>query len=137
MWVTARLRCGCIAGTAAANSPSSLDSYASEASCFIESVWVRKAVRRNGIGTRLVEWLIENQLEAGIRDFYLWVLDGNTPAASMYRKMGFTPTGRPSGFGIPEFQLHRRAAASPRGSAASAAARHADYIRHGISYYVE
>lgn len=64
--------------------------------CFIESVWVDPSMRGRGIGERLVTYLMEQQRQAGIQDFYLWVFDNNEPAIGLYKRMEFKPTGRPS-----------------------------------------
>jgi ribosomal protein S18 acetylase RimI-like enzyme len=61
--------------------------------CFIESVWIAPSVRRRGLGTLLVKYLVEIQRSRGIQDFYLWVFDKNRPAIELYERLGFRPTG--------------------------------------------
>lgn len=96
---------GRVIATAAATPPGELDGYASpDAACFIQSVWVHADFRRRGIGTRLLGHLIRELSLVGIRDFYLWVKEGNIAAATMYEQMGFRVTGQPSGLGIAETQ---------------------------------
>jgi ribosomal protein S18 acetylase RimI-like enzyme len=95
-WAVAR-RGGKILGIAAAKPPGEMDaSYALQAeACFIESVWVAPCVRGNRVGERLVTYLIEQKRKAGVRKFYLWVFDRNTPAIQLYERMDFKPTGHP------------------------------------------
>ena len=61
---------------------------------FIESVWIAPSMRRNGVGKRLVSFIIEGGRKVGIKDFYLWVFDHNAPAIGLYQDMEFGPTGR-------------------------------------------
>jgi ribosomal protein S18 acetylase RimI-like enzyme len=86
-----------IVGIATAKSPDIMDVYARKGTaCFIESVWIAPCMRRNGVGNRLVTYLIEGERRAGIRQFYLWVFKENDSAKELYEKMKFKPTGRPS-----------------------------------------
>jgi GNAT superfamily N-acetyltransferase len=95
-----------ILGIAAVVPPSENDVYElQEKACFIESVWIHPDMRGHGVGERLVTYLIEHKRQAGIRKFYLWVLDRNTPALRLYDRMKFKPTGRHSKF--PESQFVR------------------------------
>jgi ribosomal protein S18 acetylase RimI-like enzyme len=90
-------RGGDILGVAAATPPSAVDRYASrDRARFIESVWIDPPTRGRGVGERLVTYLIEQQREAGIQDFYLWVFDHNATAIGLYERMEFKRTGRPS-----------------------------------------
>jgi L-amino acid N-acyltransferase YncA len=96
-WAVVQRR-GRVLGIAAAKLPKEVeDSYASRTHArFIESVWVDPGMRGQGVGERLVTYLIERQRQAGIQDFYLWVFDNNEPAIGLYKRMEFKPTGRPS-----------------------------------------
>jgi ribosomal protein S18 acetylase RimI-like enzyme len=96
-----------ILGIAAATSASEVDDYAlQQEACFIESVWIHPWMRGKGLGERLVTYLIEQQRKAaGTQKFYLWVLDYNTPAISLYERMDFKPTWRASK--LPEIQFLR------------------------------
>jgi ribosomal protein S18 acetylase RimI-like enzyme len=98
-----------VLGIAAAKPPGKIDSYASQGeACFIESVWISPNIRRQGIGERLVNYLIEQKRRDGIRQFYLWVFDQNTPAIELYENMEFKPTDNPSALpGVPEIQYLR------------------------------
>jgi ribosomal protein S18 acetylase RimI-like enzyme len=84
-----------ILGIAAAKPPSQVDDYAlQEPACFIESVWIDPDMRGNGVGERLLTYIIEQQRKARIQKFYLWVFDYNAPAIRLYDRMHFKPTGR-------------------------------------------
>jgi ribosomal protein S18 acetylase RimI-like enzyme len=102
-WVVAE-QGGKVVGLAAAKLPYGEDDweYADEASArFIESVWIDPHMRRHGLGSHLVSYLIEQQRvrDPRVQQFYLWVFFENIPAISLYEQMGFKPTGRSS---IPE-----------------------------------
>jgi N-acetylglutamate synthase-like GNAT family acetyltransferase len=94
-------------GIAAAKPPTDEDVYAVRGrACFIESVWIDPDSRNNGMGQRLVTYLIDQQRQVGIQEFYLWVLQCNGLAKSFYDyRMGFKETGRESEH--PETQLSR------------------------------
>jgi ribosomal protein S18 acetylase RimI-like enzyme len=93
-----------ILGIAAAKPPGKTDDNALPGrACFIESVWIHPDLRMQGVGQRLVTYLIEQQRQAGIQEFYLWVFDHNAPAIRLYDRMDFKPTGRPSE--LPETQF--------------------------------
>jgi ribosomal protein S18 acetylase RimI-like enzyme len=95
-WAVAE-RQGEILGIAAAKPPSEVDFYAfQEKACFIESVWIDPAIRGNGVGERLVTYLIEQMRLAGNHKFYLWVFDHNMAAIRLYKRMEFWQTNNPS-----------------------------------------
>jgi hypothetical protein len=60
----------------------------------IGSVWVEPAFRGNGLGTRLIHYLLEmeNRKNPQIRQFLLRVLDTNSHAKKMCEHPGFRPT---------------------------------------------
>ncbi len=53
---------------------------------------VRPAYRRRGIARRMVEWLIESALTAGIASVHLELRAGNQAARRFYRALGFSET---------------------------------------------
>ena len=53
---------------------------------------VRPAHRRRGIGRRLMEWLLESAVTAGIASVHLELRAGNEAARDFYRAMGFAET---------------------------------------------
>ena len=62
--------------------------------CEILRIAVGKPYRRNGIGEKLLVTAMKKASEAGARLFYLEVRESNQPAINLYRKLGFTETGR-------------------------------------------
>ena len=54
--------------------------------------------RRLGIGTRLIDTLIERLAEIGIRELFLEVAAGNDAARRLYRSLRFAETGRRRGY---------------------------------------
>jgi GNAT superfamily N-acetyltransferase len=58
------------------------------------SMWVHAAHRGRGIATRLLRTVLEWAAGDGAREVALWVADGNAPAAAVYRRAGFDPTGK-------------------------------------------
>ena len=59
----------------------------------ITNVAVRKDRRRQNIGTRLMEELIRQTSQAGVKKLFLEVRKGNEKAISLYKKMGFEKCG--------------------------------------------
>jgi len=59
---------------------------------------VRPEYRRKGIGKYLMEFLVEKSAEAGAKKIFLEVRPSNTPARSLYKKMGFVESGRRTGY---------------------------------------
>ncbi len=53
---------------------------------------VQPAQRRRGIGRRLVAWLLESALTAGIASVHLELRAGNEAARRFYRALGFSET---------------------------------------------
>ena len=59
----------------------------------VVSMWVAPGLRNRGVGRALLEAVITWAEETGGAQVALWVTCGNTPAESLYRSMGFVPTG--------------------------------------------
>jgi GNAT superfamily N-acetyltransferase len=57
------------------------------------SMWIDPAVRRTGIGQRLVGAVVEWAADTGASSVGLWVTRGNSPAQLLYESMGFRETG--------------------------------------------
>jgi len=53
---------------------------------------VRPTHRRQGIGRRLLEWLVDSALTAGIASIHLELRASNEAARAFYNAMGFTET---------------------------------------------
>lgn len=68
----------------------------------IHNVMVAPAYRGQGIATRMLETLLEEGRNQGIRDFTLEVRVSNTPAIRVYEKLGFVSEGiRPKFYELP------------------------------------
>jgi ribosomal protein S18 acetylase RimI-like enzyme len=136
-----------VVGLAAAKLPRAEDDwgYADEASArFIESVWIDPSVRRQGLGGRLVKYLIERERakNSEVNQFYLWVFEDNGPAISLYEQIGFKPTGRasiPAGRVDPEVQyrlLFDSGELEEDELMENKMARAMDWVNYGLRYRV-
>jgi ribosomal protein S18 acetylase RimI-like enzyme len=85
-----------VVGIAAAKRPDPVADYGHDPAraCFIESVWIHPERRRQGLGERLVSYLIETQRGRGIEWFLLWVVLANRGAIHFYERLGFEETGQ-------------------------------------------
>ena len=61
---------------------------------YVESVWIDPDLRGQGLGARLIKYLlgVEYQKNRHVRHFRLWVFVTNSNAIDLYERMGFTPT---------------------------------------------
>jgi ribosomal protein S18 acetylase RimI-like enzyme len=61
---------------------------------YIESVWIDPDLRRQGLGARLIKYLlgVEHRKNQRVRHFRLWVIVTNLNAIGLYERMGFTRT---------------------------------------------
>jgi ribosomal protein S18 acetylase RimI-like enzyme len=64
------------------------------ADCALHGMWVGPRFRRAGVGRVLVDAVIARARAAGKRRVVLHVVADNTPAAGLYERAGFVPTGR-------------------------------------------
>ena len=62
--------------------------------CSLYGMWVDPRFRRTGVGQALVASVIAQARAAGKRRVLLHVVADNTPAAGLYERAGFQPTGR-------------------------------------------
>jgi ribosomal protein S18 acetylase RimI-like enzyme len=62
--------------------------------CALYGMWVDPRFRRVGVGRALVDAVIAEAMPAGKRRVVLYVVADNTPAAGLYGRAGFVPTGR-------------------------------------------
>jgi len=56
---------------------------------YVEDVVVEEAYRGKGLGTQLMEHIIEEARTAGVYYLYLTSRDGRTAANALYQKLGF------------------------------------------------
>lgn len=79
----------------------------------IYGVWVEPALRGQGLGTRLVETIVEWAEGAGAERCELWVAEPNLPALDLYLRLGFMDAGirqpMPSNETVTEMKLVRPA----------------------------
>lgn len=64
----------------------------------ITNVFVRKEYRRRGIAEEMLKKLMTDSAGIGARNFTLEVRSSNTPAISLYEKLGFVSEGIRPGF---------------------------------------
>lgn len=60
---------------------------------YLSRLWVAPHARRTGIATQLVTDMLRRLEAAGVRRAWLWVLEGNNSARSLYLRLGFSPVG--------------------------------------------
>jgi len=59
---------------------------------------VHPRYRRRGVGTRMLDWLLDSARTAGIASIHLELLEDNAAARAFYRALGFTETVRMPGY---------------------------------------
>jgi ribosomal-protein-alanine N-acetyltransferase len=59
---------------------------------------VQPAHQRHGVGRRLVDWLVQSALVAGMSSVHVELRAGNAPALAFYRSLGFAETFRVPGY---------------------------------------
>lgn len=82
----------------------------------IAAIYVEPSVWRSGIGSSLVEGIVESARERSFSEVTLWVLASNTVAHAFYEARGFLADGNTkieerSGFSIHEVRYRRSIAA--------------------------
>lgn len=93
-WAVAQQK-GQVVGIGAGKRPDPAKDVEDEAvTRYIESVWIDPDLRRQGLGARLIKYLlgVEYQKNQRVRHFRLWVFPTNSTAVSLYERMGFAPT---------------------------------------------
>lgn len=58
--------------------------------CYLEYVWVSPALRHQGVAFAMLNEVLAQLRESGVRTVFLWVLDGNDVAMRLYERVGFT-----------------------------------------------
>jgi ribosomal protein S18 acetylase RimI-like enzyme len=133
-----------IVGVAAGKLPDSDEDREDQAfTRYIESVWVQPEFRGNGLGTRLIHYLLEMEYRKNqqIRQFLLWVIDTNYPAKLMYEHIGFRATSerkplRRRGHSRPEIEVKYCLDFNAEVHVADEDARRQDRRLHGVTYRV-
>jgi ribosomal protein S18 acetylase RimI-like enzyme len=93
-WAVAQ-RNGQVVGIVAGKRPDPASDIEDDAvTRYIESVWIDPDFRGQGLGARLIKYLlgVEYQKNQRVRHFRLWVFPTNSTAVSLYERMGFAPT---------------------------------------------
>ncbi len=78
--------------------------------------------RRQGVGSALLQGLLDQAEAEGLSEVWLEVIKGNEPARQLFLKYGFRPTR--------ELVIGRRPPRAPRDMAAILAADKIDYLQH-------
>jgi ribosomal protein S18 acetylase RimI-like enzyme len=60
---------------------------------YLSYMWVAPSHRRAGLAMRLVVTMLDLLRDEQIGRVWLWVLDGNEPARTLYERLGFRRTG--------------------------------------------
>lgn len=58
--------------------------------CYLEYVWVAPTLRHQGVAFAMLNEVLAQLRESGVRTVFLWVLDGNDVAMRLYERVGFT-----------------------------------------------
>jgi ribosomal protein S18 acetylase RimI-like enzyme len=58
----------------------------------LEFLWIAPASRRAGAATMLLRTVLDRLRDSGVRTVWLWILNGNDPALSLYQQFGFQST---------------------------------------------
>jgi ribosomal protein S18 acetylase RimI-like enzyme len=63
--------------------------------CYLEYVWVAPEQRGRGVADGLLTITFDRLRAAGVRTAFLYVLDDNSAARSLYKRMGFISANEP------------------------------------------
>src|SRR5690242_6240437 len=61
---------------------------------YIESLWVAPDYRGAGLGRLMLTTILDGLRAEGAATAFLWVLDGNGDAMSLYKRVGFVSTNK-------------------------------------------
>ena len=62
--------------------------------CDLEFLWIAPRSRRAGFATILLRAVLDGLRDSGVRIVWLWILNGNGPALSLYQQFGFQSTNK-------------------------------------------
>ncbi len=60
--------------------------------CYLEYLWVAPSFRRSGAASMLLRTILNCLRNSGVRTVWLYILNGNQVAMSLYQKFGFQST---------------------------------------------
>jgi ribosomal protein S18 acetylase RimI-like enzyme len=60
--------------------------------CYLEYLWVAPSFRRSGAASMLLRTILNCLRDSGVRTVWLYILNGNQVAMSLYQKFGFQST---------------------------------------------
>ena len=60
--------------------------------CHLEFLWIAPRSRRTGVATTLLRTVLDRLRDSGVRNVWLWILNGNDPALNLYQQFGFQST---------------------------------------------
>lgn len=60
--------------------------------CHLEFLWIAPGSRRSGVATTLLRTVLDRLRDSGVRNVWLWILNGNDPALNLYQQFGFQST---------------------------------------------
>jgi ribosomal protein S18 acetylase RimI-like enzyme len=63
--------------------------------CYLEYLWVAPGFRRSGVASKLLRTVLDRLRDEGVHTVWLYVLNGNQVAMSLYEGFGFERTYEP------------------------------------------
>jgi ribosomal protein S18 acetylase RimI-like enzyme len=60
--------------------------------CYLEYLWVAPGFRRRGVASMLLRTVLDRLRDTGVHTVWLYILNGNDAALSLYRRFGFQST---------------------------------------------
>ena len=77
-------------------------------SAALTSLWVDPRFRGRGLGSALIDAVVDWARERGLSQILLWVTDGNQHAETLYLRNGFVRTGGEIDEPLGEFEMSKR-----------------------------
>ncbi len=77
-------------------------------SAALTSLWVDPRFRGRGLGSALIDAVVDWARERGLSQILLWVTDGNQHAETLYLRNGFVRTGGEIDEPLREFEMSKR-----------------------------